>query len=433
MKKVFLITIMILLQGVLVGQEVSQINVNGVEIPVVFEKDASLPIASVQLVIKNAGSMEDGEHEGIAKFLAAILGEGTKEMSATAFAEELEFRAIGLGAHSGVETLVFEVSSLKEQFPYAMNMLQKLLKNPNFSKESFDKIKLLTLGALSNKESDFDYIANLNLQKLIFENTPFAHAYSGDVKSIKALKLKDVENFYKERVNLESLMIVAGGDIDLLELKKLLLPVLSEIKHGKHREIAYFDANKNAKELVVEKESEQAYIYFGAPFYMKSGDPEAYKAKVASFILGESGFGSRLMEEIRVKRGLAYSSYSRSSIGKSSSSFTGHLQTKNENLEEAKKVVASEIKRFVEEGVTEDELAQAKRFLLGSEPLRNETLSQRLSRAFYEYYSGFELGHSKKQLEKIEKLSLEELNSFIKKHDEITALSFSVVTKRAKP
>ena len=166
---------------------------------------------------------------------------------------------------------------------------------------------------------------------------------------------------------------------------------------------------------------------------MKSGDPEAYKAKVASFILGESGFGSRLMEEVRVKRGLAYSSYSRSNIGKSSSSFTGHLQTKNENLDEAKKVVASEIKRFVEEGVSAEELAQAKRFLLGSEPLRNETLSQRLSRAFFEYYSGFELGHSKKQLEKIETLSLEELNSFIKKHDEITALSFSVVTKRAKP
>lgn len=432
MKKV-LLTIMILVQGVLVGQEVSQINVNGVEIPVVFEKDASLPIASVQLVVQNAGSMEDGTNEGIAKFLAAMLGEGTKEMGATAFAEELEFRAISLGAHSGVETLVFEASALKEQFPYAMDMLKKLLKSPNFSKESFDKIKLLTLGMLSNKESDFDYIANLNLQKLIFENTPFAHAYSGDVKSIKALKLKDVESFYKERVNLESLIIVAGGDIELAELKKLLLPILAEIKHGKRREITHFDANKNAKELIVDKESEQAYIYFGAPFYMKSGDPEVYKAKVASFILGESGFGSRLMEEVRVKRGLAYSSYSRSSIGKSSSSFTGHLQTKNENLEEAKKVVASEIKRFVDEGVSEEELAQAKRFLLGSEPLRNETLSQRLSRAFFEYYSGFELGHSKKQLEKIEKLSLEELNSFIKKHDEITALSFSVVTKRAKP
>ena len=160
---------------------------------------------------------------------------------------------------------------------------------------------------------------------------------------------------------------------------------------------------------------------------MKSGDENAYKAKVASFILGESGFGSRLMEEIRVKRGLAYSSYSRTSIGKFHSSFTGHLQTKNENLEEAKKIVKEEIKRFVDSGVKPEELAQAKRFLLGSEPLRNETLSQRLSRAFFEYYGGFELGHSKKQLEKIEKLSLEELNSFIKSHDEITNLSFSVV------
>jgi len=432
MKKLFF-TIMILLQGVLVSQEISQINVNGVEIPIVFEKDASLPLASVQLVVKNAGSMEDGTNEGIAKFLAGMLGEGTKEMGATAFAEELEFRAISLDAHAGVETMVFEASALKEQFPYALEMMKKLLKSPNFSKESFDKIKLLTLGMLSNKESDFDYIANLNLQKLIFENTPFAHAYSGDVKSIKALKLKDVENFYKERINLESLIIVAGGDIELDELKKMLLPVLAEIKHGKRTTTPYFDANKNAKELIIHKESEQAYIYFGAPFYMKSGDPETYKAKVASFILGESGFGSRLMEEIRVKRGLAYSSYSRTSVGKSSSSFTGHLQTKNENLDEAKKLVGEEIKCFVDQGATEEELAQAKRFLLGSEPLRNETLSQRLSRAFFEYYSGFELGYSKKQLEKIEKLSLEDLNSFIKKHDEITALSFSVVTKREKP
>ncbi|WP_245391476.1 insulinase family protein [Sulfurospirillum diekertiae] len=98
------------------SQEISQINVNGVEIPIVFEKDASLPLVSVQLVVKNAGSMEDGANEGIAKFLAGMLGEGTKEMGATAFAEELEFRAISLDAHAGVETLVFEASALKSSF-----------------------------------------------------------------------------------------------------------------------------------------------------------------------------------------------------------------------------------------------------------------------------------------------------------------------------
>lgn len=432
MKKIVL-CLMILIQGVLVAQEINKIHIHGVDVPIVFEKDASLPLVSVQLVIKNGGSMEDGANEGIAKFLAAMLGEGTKEMGSTAFAEELEFRAISLSANAGTETLVFDVSSLKEQFPYALSMLGKLLKSPNFSKESFEKIKLLTLGMLSNKESDFDYIANLGLQKILFEGTPFAHAYYGDPKSIKALKLKEIETFYKEHVSLENVIVVAGGDIEIVQLKKLLEPVLKEIKNGKAKTMTYFDARKDEKEIVVEKESEQAYIYFGAPFYMKSGDEEAFKAKVASFILGESGFGSRLMEEIRVKRGLAYSSYARTSVGKSQSSFTGHLQTKNENLDEAKKIVKEEIARFVQNGATQEELAQAKRFLLGSEPLRNETLSQRLSRAFFEYYGGFALGHSKKQLEKIETLSLEELNSFIKKHDEITKLSFSVVTKRAKP
>lgn len=432
MKKVW-VSVLIFLQGVLMAQQISHIEINGVNIPIVFEQDRSLPIISMQLVVQNAGSMEDGSQEGIAKFLAGILGEGTKEMNSTAFAQALEQRAIALSANAGTETLVFELSSLKEEFFYGLSMMEKLVKNPNFSKESFEKIKRLTLGMLSNKQSDFDYIANLNLQKILFEGTPFAHAYYGDEKSINALKLKAVEAFYKEHVSLENVIIVAGGDIELEALKEGIKPVLMEIKRGERRTMPHFNANDAQKESIIDKESEQAYIYFGAPFYMKSGDEEAYKAKVASFILGESGFGSRLMEEIRVKRGLAYSSYSRSSVGKSHSSFTGHLQTKNENLDEAKKIVKEEIKRFVQNGATAEELAQAKRFLLGSEPLRNETLSQRLSRAFFEYYGGFELGYSKKQLEKIERLTLEELNQFIQKHDEITKLSFSVVTKRAKP
>jgi predicted Zn-dependent peptidase len=377
--------------------------------------------------------MEDGETEGIAKFLSSMLGEGTKELGATGFAEELEFRAISLSVHAGTETLVFEISALKEQFPYALEMVKKLLKSPNFTKESFDKVKLMTLGMLSSKESDFDYLANLNLQKILFEGTPFAHAYNGDVKSIKALKLKEVENFFKEHMILENIIVVAGGDIELEALQKELHPILVEFKKGATKKLPYFEASKKSKEVMVEKKSEQAYIYFGSPFYMKSGDENAYKAKVASFILGESGFGSRLMEEIRVKRGLAYSAYSRTSVGKSHSSFTGHLQTKVENLDQAKQLVKDEVKRFCDEGVNAEELAQAKRFLLGSEPLRNETLSQRLSRAFFEYYGGFELGHSKKQLDKIEKLTLEELNEFIRSHDEINHLSFSIVTaKRAK-
>jgi predicted Zn-dependent peptidase len=131
-----------------------------------------------------------------------------------------------------------------------------------------------------------------------------------------------------------------------------------------------------------------------------------------------------------VKRGLAYSAYARVSISKSSSYFTGYLQTKLESLEEAKKTVNEVIAKFVKDGVTKDELDQTKKFLLGSEPLRVETMSQRLNRTFMEFYKGVELGYSQKELEKIKNLKLTDLNKFIKKHNEILQLSYAIIKKQ---
>jgi predicted Zn-dependent peptidase len=162
---------------------------------------------------------------------------------------------------------------------------------------------------------------------------------------------------------------------------------------------------------------------------MAYDDKENYKAKVVSFILGGSGFGSRLMEEIRVKNGLAYSAYGYINIQKSHSYFTGYLQTKIENEQKAKDLVISTIKEFVKNGVTSEELEAAKNFLQGSEPLRVETFSQRLGRSFNLYYKGLEQDYPTKELELIQNLSVDELNNFIKKHTEINNLTFSIVTQ----
>jgi predicted Zn-dependent peptidase len=138
------------------------------------------------------------------------------------------------------------------------------------------------------------------------------------------------------------------------------------------------------------------------------------------------------MEEVRVKRGLAYSAYAVLVRSKLSSYMIGSLQTKVESKDKAIGVVKKVVNNFVKEGITQKELDEAKEFLLGSEALRNETLSQRLNRAFEEYYLGRPLGFEKEQLKKIENASLEEINSFIKAHKEITKISFSVVTKGNK-
>jgi predicted Zn-dependent peptidase len=136
------------------------------------------------------------------------------------------------------------------------------------------------------------------------------------------------------------------------------------------------------------------------------------------------------MEELRVKRGLTYGAYSVLRRAKYGSYLSGYLQTKLESQQEAIDTVKAVVRDFVKNGITQEELDAAKKFLIGSEPLRLETLSQRLHRAFDEYYYGRPLGYTKAQLEKIRNATLEEINDFIKSHPELAALSFAVVTKK---
>ena len=109
---------------------------------------------------------------------------------------------------------------------------------------------------------------------------------------------------------------------------------------------------------------------------------------------------------------------------------SGYLQTKLSTQDEAKDLIQSVVDDFVKNGITQKELDDTKKFLLGSEPLRTETLSQRLGRAYNDYYYDRPLDFAKQQLEKIESVTLEEVNSFIKAHKELSDITFSIVTKK---
>ncbi|WP_200763578.1 M16 family metallopeptidase [Nitrosophilus alvini] len=411
------------------GAVLESIEVKGVKIPVIYEKDTNLPIVSMQIVFQKSGSIEDGQLPGLAKFSAKMLNQGTKKLGNVGFAKKLEERAIHFGVNIGTETLVLEMSSLKEEFDKGLKIIKELFSDPNLTPEAFERVKTVTMGVLLRRENDYDYIASTNLKEMLFKNTPIGHRADGTKESIEKIKLDDVEKFLKDHIVLKRAIVVIGGDISKEEAQKKLSELLVSLDIGENESLGFYEASDKPEKKVVKKDTDQAYIYFGSPFYMKVDDKEYYKARVASFILGSSGFGSRMMEEVRVKRGLAYSAYSTVRVNKSHSYFSGYLQTKTDNQNDAIEVVKEVIAEFVEKGATQKELDAAKKFLLGSEPLRNETLSQRLSRAFMEYYKGKPLGYYKKELEKIEALSLEELNSFIKKHPEINILTLSIVTK----
>ncbi len=408
---------------------IKHIDIKGIQVPIIFEEQKSLPILNLQLVFKNSGYIQDKDKSGLVSLSSKLLNEGTKELGASAFAQELEENAISLTTSNGFETFVIELSNLKEQSNKGISLLTDLLKSPNFSQDTLDKLKTIHTGSLKRKENDFDYVAQNQLKSVLFKGSELENPSAGTIESISKIQLKDIEKFVTNTISLNNLIIVAGGDFEEEEFEKFIKPFLETLKIGEKNEFKKIDFISKNDEKTLIKDTEQAYIYFGSSFNVDSKDEENYKAKVASFILGGSGFGSRLMEEIRVKRGLAYSAYGSISINKSHTYFNGYLQTKNESANEAKDLVKQLVAQFVKDGVTQEELTAAKNFLTGSEPLRSETLSQRLNSAFTLYYRGLEQDYSKKELEKIQNLKLEDLNSYIKSHNEINNLTFSIVRK----
>jgi zinc protease len=430
MKNLFSYFIIItLIQGVLMGAIIDTIQFKDKQIPLIFEKNENLPIFNLQLVFKNSGYINDKNKQGLTSLSAKILNEGTKKDGAVTFARKLESRAISIHTSHGFETFVIEVSCLKSEYKDALKYLKQLLSNPNLSEESLEKLKTLQMSKLQQKENDFDYIAKTQLKSILFKDTPLENKSMGTKESLESITIKDIKNNIDTIFNINNLIVVAGGQFDKKLIKDELLPIIKNFNDKKIKDLDDIQVSKKEETKILKKDTEQAYIYFGSDLKLKANDKNTYKAKVASFILGGSGFGSRLMEEIRVKNGLAYSAYGYFSINKSHTYFMGYLQTKIENQSKAKKLVIKTIKDFVANGVTQEELDSAKKFISGSEPLRVETFSQRLNRAYHLFYKGLDFNYPQKELELINSLTLDDLNSFIKNHPEILNLSFSIVTK----
>jgi zinc protease len=369
-----------------------------------------------EIIFENSGSLF--AKEGLTNFLAKTFKNRGTSKEETKFLQKLDDNAIYLSVASGRETITFHLTFLKSKQKTALKLLKELLINPNFSENAFEKTKKEILASIERKKSDFDYIASINLNKATFPQTPLSYPIMGEKLDFS---LDELKHHYKNFFIKENITFIIGGNFDEIDTDKFL----KLFPNGKKQKIPFFTPIQN--NITEKKETEQAYIYFNAPFNVDK--KEHYKAKLSTFILGAGGFGSRIMEEIRVKNGLAYSAYANNSFTNHTSILKGYMQTKIENQNFAIDKLKEIIFDFSQNGISKEELIQAKNFIIGSEPLRNETLNQRIARKFNEYYNGYEKDYYKKELELIENISLDELNQFIKNHTEINNLSFSIVTK----
>ena len=396
----------------------------GGEIPLLFENDASLPAIKFRLVFRASGAI--CAKNGVANLVCQMLDNGTASLKKAEFASLLETRAINLQAFCGTETFGFEILCLKEHFLYALDMLLKLVDEPNFSDEILAKVKDEICAEILDLSSDFDEVANDNLNKIAFANTPMAFNLRGEMADVENIALSDVCEFWAG-LNLANAYVFLGGDIGENDEKfrQKIAQILAKFKFGVARNLPKF-TSKSDLFTHQKVQSEQAFIYFCAPFCVD--DDELFIAKTAMFILGGGGFGSRLMEEVRVRAGLAYSCYATAKFSHATRMLKGYLQTKNENAKDALNLVKKVINDFCENGATQDELDAAKAFLAGSNPLRKETAFAKMAICESEFYDGKEFGFGDKELEKIQNLDLQKLNNFIKNHDEISKLCVAIVS-----
>ncbi len=415
-----------------VGEGIQYLEIKGIKIPVIYEENHLLPMGTIRLMFIGGGNLMDKDKYGLSKLSAEMLNEGTKELGSVKFAEQLEQLAITLDTDIRLESLHIDLGFLKEYQQKAVGYLHDLLLSPNLTPSALEKVQKHMVASALTKMSNFDYIAQLELNKILFANTPLAHPAVGTPKTIQSISLDDVKKRLEDALDIERLIIVMGGDMDVQQTLEQLKPLLETLPSNKPFFTPHFSTVEQAQEKVIYKDTQQAYIYFGSPFHMQDLEKELPLAKVMSFVLGSSGFGSRLMDMIRVKEGLAYSAYMRVQLSRIINCATGYLQTKLENQDKSIALVKQVVKDFVQKGITQEELEGAKKFLLGSEPLANETLGKRLTTKFHNFYLGLPLDYDKVMLERIKNLTLEEINAYIKSHPEVANLSFSVLTMDPK-
>jgi zinc protease len=285
------------------------------------------------------------------------------------------------------------LSVLKKDVETGFDILSDILLRPSFSEKELARRKALLIGNLKKMEEDPNYIAGRAFRKLLYGAFPYGRQVTGDVESIGTIGRSDLAQFHKAWYRPDNAILVVVGDLRKGELSALVKKYLSVWKSGGAAPSLPAQTVSSAKQAprtqVIDMDVSQANIIMGHAGIAR-GNPDYYPLQVMNYILGGGGFASRLMKIIRDDKGLTYNIYSYFSARKYPGGFEVEVQTKNESAGAVIAETRRQIRRMAAEGVTDEELRDAKDFLTGSFPRRIET-GQKLA-AFLTSMEFFGLG-----------------------------------------
>ena len=345
-------------------------------------EEPSLPVVTIRL-LTDAGSRRDPSGgAGIANLTARGLLLGTSKRKAATINEELDFMGASLLTGADRDYAGLSLRVLKKDLDKGFDLFMEVLTQPTFPEEEIRREIEKTLAAIHASEDQPDDVAERAFRKTLFSTGPYGHPVEGTKESIQGMTRDDLIRFHRSFYRPNDSIFVVVGDVKPEEIKATLIPSLtawSKVEVPGMPSPRPFE--KGPKEVKIDRSITQANIILGHGGVAR-GNPDYYRLTVMNYILGGGGLTSRLMEEIRNKRGLAYSVASFFDPGKDPGSFQIVLQTKNGSAREAISLSLGDMERIRKELVSEQELEGAKKYLIGSFPMRFDTqakLSQFLS------------------------------------------------------
>ena len=349
-------------------QPVEKTLANGLRVIVVPKHD--IPLVAARLMVKAGGAADPAAKAGLAQLTAAVLTKGTKTRTAEQIAREVEALGATLSASAGWDHSSIDLSVMSSNLPKAMGYMSDVARNATFAKAEFDRERAQTMDALQVNLGEPRALASAVTARLIFGDSPYGHNLEGTPASLEKIAREDLPKFYGSHFRPENAVLVMSGDVKVDDAFKLAQTQFGSWPRGSSGSsratvTLKMAAPPRSRVVVVDMpDAGQSAVAVGRAGIRRT-DPAYMSAIVANSVLG-AGYSSRLNQEVRIRRGLAYGAASSFDARADVGPFVARTETKHETAAEVVSIIVNELNRLSSENVAESELTPRKATLIGN-------------------------------------------------------------------
>lgn len=334
-----------------------------------------LPLVAVRLVIRGGSAFDPVGKLGVGDFAARLFRRGAGGMTADQISDTVEFVGASVGGFANEENVIVSLSTPSKHFTQMFEVMGKVLLEPTFPESEVELARRRMLAALVNDLDDPGSLADRALARVTWGDHPYAHELVAGKKDVEALTIGDLKSFHRNRLGPKVSHLYVVGAFDVDEVMKTIEKTLGGWKGGPDKipEIPTWSGLARTGEVIIVDKPEQTQVQMrisGAG--VKRGHPDHFPLVTMNTVLG-GGFTSRLVTEIRVKRGLSYGAGSSWDMMSAAGTFTVSSFTRTESINTLIDVALGEVKKMREKGPSQTELSTVQRYISGLYPARLET------------------------------------------------------------